>query len=225
MSSSAARPGPRPGPLQRCAVGSSPVPRAARSAYAEGWGSLSCPRERVEHRTLKRQQHGRAHGARCSVPRDPTATRGHGRVRCWLGPAWQPQRPRWTGSSREALFLGQWPLPHRWRYGVASSPSPLPRHAPRRRSSPREGRTGRRRGLCAQPLLSLRPRACSLWASHWVSLPLFHSALLRMHSGRLLTTSTGRQPARVTVSGGKWEEGRRRVQGGRSTRPRGPGRA
>lgn len=59
----------------------------------------------------------------------------------------------------------------------------------------------------------------------WVSLPLFHSALLRMHSGRLLTTSTGRQPARVTVSGGKWEEGSRRVQGGRSTRLRGPGRA
>lgn len=180
-------------------------------------------RPRVHCRLPRR--HGRAHGARCSVPRDPTATRGRGRVHCWLGPAWQPQRPRWTGSSREALFLGQWPLPHRWCCGVASSPSPLPRHAPRRRSSPREGRTGRRRGLCAQPLLSLRPRACSLWASHWVSLPSFHSALLRMHSGRLLTTSTGRQPARVTVSGGKWEEGSRRVQGGRSTRPRGPGRA
>lgn len=70
MSSSAARPGPRPGPLQRCAVGSSPVPRAARSAYAEGWGSLSCPRERVEHRTLKRQQPRRHPG------RGPECTAG-----------------------------------------------------------------------------------------------------------------------------------------------------
>lgn len=57
-------------PSSSAAVGSSPVPRAARSAYAEGWGSLSCPRERVEHRTLKRQQPRRHPG------RGPECTAG-----------------------------------------------------------------------------------------------------------------------------------------------------
>lgn len=70
--------------------------------------------------------------------------------------------------------------------------------------------------------------------SLWVILLSFHSALVQMHSECLLTMSTGRQPARVTVSGRKWEEGSRRVQGRvedvegdgrRGSRLRGPGRA